>query len=527
MRLTIPRARPRALGFTAVELVVVLTVIALMAAGLARWVAVYQRDARGKAIGETLATVHNALEDYGMRYRNQLLSAATSTPQAVTGVAVVTAPTLAELHALGHLQVLVAPTVPRAGTLTLRVGVMPTGCTPPGCALSYLSYLAGPLREFDNDQVAVRVLDAATRAAGGRAGSSEAFAPDRLRGLGGQWDAPNPVPGGVVGILAMVSSSADLGQDAYVRIHDTRDPNLQGNLTVAGTIAGSTLTVTQTAAIGGSLTVASSAAVGATLTAAAVNVAGTLTVGQGGAFGGPVTLGSNLSVAGSVSVTGPVAADRLIPRGSYALLTACPAAEEGAIANRQGGNGMVVCLGGFWRALATQSREGDACAPEGTRATDNADQGLVCVGGAYRGLSRLWRAGTPGQSCAAAGITGLDTANDNETLVCRANPADPSAVLVWYRLRDLTAHLQFLTAVTVIGDGAMVSKPSCSAAATGTAPTPLLKLTPKAYSSDDGGFHVYAENYSASHWVARFRDGTGAVQPGQPSAIAEFYCYYP
>jgi hypothetical protein len=346
-------------------------------------------------------------------------------------VAVVTAPSLQELYALQHLPMFVNPAVARAGTITTRVTVVPAGCLPPACALSYLTFIDGPVREFDNDKIATRVLDAAARAAGGRAGTSEAFAPDRLRGLGGQWDAPNPVAGSVVGIFALVSSSSDLGQGIYVRMRDTRDPNLQGNLTVANTIAGGTLSVTNTAVIGGTFTVVNSAFFGGTVTASNVNVTNTLNVQQGATFGGPVAVNNHLLVTGTLSVqqnitaTGSVTADRLIPRGTYALLSACPVTEEGAIANRAGGNGMVACIGGFWRSFASQAREGDACAPEGARATDPNDQGLVCIGGAYRGLGNLWRAGTPGQACSAAGVTGIDVASNNEALLCRANPADP------------------------------------------------------------------------------------------------------
>lgn len=516
----------RVAGFTVTELMVVLVVFALLGTAIAQWVAGKERDDRGKSVGESLAAVHNALEDYGRTYRDELISTVSSTPKTVTGVAVITAPTPDELFALGHLTVRVNPQVARAGTIRERVDVVPAGCVPPSCSLGYLSYIDGPMMEMQVNRVANRVLDAATRAAGGRAGTSEAFAPDRLRGQSGQWDAPNPVPG-TVGIFALVSSSSSLGEGKWVRQYDDRHIFLQDSLTVANTVAAGTLTVANTAAVGGTMTV------GGVLNSNSLNVTSTVSVLGTSTFAGPVNVNNNLQVSGSVSVqqnitaTGSITGDRLIPRGTYALLSACPATEEGAIANRLGGNGMVVCLSGFWRSLASQAREGDACAPEGTRATDPTDQGLVCIGGAYRGLRNLWRAGTPGQSCTAAGVTGIDFASNNETLLCRANPGDPSAVLLWFRLRDLTSHLQFQTAVTVVGDGALISKPTCSAAATGAAPQPLLQLTPKAYSSDDGGYHVYGEHYSATQWVARFRDGSGAIQPGQPSAIAEVYCYYP
>ncbi len=517
----------RSRGFTITEMMVVLIVLGMMASAIASYLNGQQQDARGKAIGEIAVAAHDALEDYGRRYKEQVVSSVTSSPEAITGVAVVTAPTLAELLALGFTTRSIDPVIQRSGTLTQRVSVIPAGCTPPSCALSYLTYISAPTLDWERDRVAGRVLAAATRAAGARAGTSEAFAPDRIRGLEGQWDAANPVVGAPVGIFALISASSDLGQDAFVRIRDTRDPNLQGNLTVANTIAGGTLSVTNTAVIGGTLTVTNNTFVGGTLSTNNLNVT------QSAVFGGPVNINNNLNVTGTltvqqnISATGSVTGDRLVATGSYGLLTACPVAEEGAIARRLGGNGMVVCIGGFWRAVATQARDGDACAPEGTRATDPTNIGLVCIGGVYRRLSNLWRAGTPGQACTAAGISGIDVNSNNEALICRSNPGDPSAVLLWFRMRDMTQHLQFVTAVTALGDGALIAKPTCNAASGGAAPVPQLRLIPKAYSSDDGGFHTYGEDYSSTYWVVRFRDGSGAVQPGQPAALAELFCYYP
>ena len=494
-------------GFTAIELAVVITVIGIMASVYARYGAVIGQEQRGKVLGQTIATIHNAAEDYARRYRTEILNNTAITVPAA--VAVTREPTTAEFFALGQTPNSISAAVARAGNIQVRLSPSPVGCVMPACEIQILTYIDGPVLNSNNNGVETTVLAAATREAGARAGGSESFAPTRLRGLDGAWDAANPVAGNPVGIFAMISSTADIGTSQFVQIRDSRDPDLQGNLSVA-----------QALTIGGATTLN-----GATTVNNSANVTQALTVGGVTTLNGATTVNNSasvtqaLNVGTNLTVTQVATANRFVPSGAYALNAAC--VDQGAIARSLAGVGLVYCQGGFWRALATQAAAGGVCAPNGTRADDAAGTMLLCVNGTYQLMSDIIRSGTPGAACTMAGVTAINTASNNETLICKSNPADGANVLVWFRLRDLTQNMQFVFAY-FINAGAQVPKPTCPVGA-----TQLMIATPKATSSADGGVHVYGTNFDAWNWTLNMVNGAGITMPPGAEALVQTYCYFP
>lgn len=489
------RINARQRGFTLIEMSLVIVVIGMLSTLVVRFYTAYNTHQRGVQIGQTMAEVQNAVEDFGSKHRSEIINNATGTPTPITGVATPLQPTLAELSALGHLSKLIDPKVARAGNIQVRYSVTPAGCTPLDCGIQYLSYIDGPVLEGSSNRVATATLDSATLAAGARAGGSEAFAPTRLRGLKGQWDAPNPVAGNPVGIFAMLSSSSDSGTDRYVRMQDVRDPDLKGNLTVAKDLA-----ISQNAAVTGTLNVQQ-----------ATTLAGLTTVNNNAAITG------KLDVGGNVVATGSVQGDRLIPKGSYVRGSACP--EDGAMAKSAGAMGSVVCWGGSWRALMTFASAGDACPVNGSDATDASDAKLICINGVYRPVSNFLVQATAGTVCATSGQPAWDFTGATPTqLFCKANRS--SGILKWFRVQDITTNLVFVDAYEV-ANGGTINKPNCGAAG-GQVVAPILQLIPKTETSTDVGFTRYAVDNGAT-WSVVLTDSSGT---GLGVAIGQVYCYY-
>ena len=536
-------------GFTLVELMITLSIVGLLS--------IYAQNKAVRDAEEVLAegsalyisAVANAAQASTLNNFNEY---ANNLP--VPGIAVPLAPTLPELLALGRL----TPGFPVAPNSlptrqSLQITVQPAGCPGAACTLRVLVCTTTPVT-MGGANVRFDLASTMTQKQGGGGAQS-------LNGSGGVLNGPmvvnlpNPLAP-AEGIVCGTSSIDTALYQAFVRRGDTRDPNLAGNLTVAGTttlngpsVVNNTLTVNgaataQSLALGPCVNMDGATGragfgcqnganlpigyVGGVRSADVVANANILASDNPGAFNGAntnyalVTSNNGAGVA-EMRTSGRAAADRLTPTGVYPIGAACVIGDEGSIARANLGNGLVVCQAGAWRAMSTLAAAGAACAPEGATATNAAGKMLLCVNSQFRAMDTIITFGTPGQACASVGATAIDTVNNNETLICRANPAGGGARL--FRLRDLTTNLTFVTA-TEVGDTDMVNQPICTAAAGMTA-IPLLQLIPKAVSSPDGGMSMYGVVVGAQ-WQIYLRDGSGIALLGAPRAIAvaQTYCYY-
>jgi len=476
----------------------------------------------------------------------------------IPGVANPLQPTVAELVALGRLNA-GFPSGPGAlpTRQSLRIDILKTNCPGENCELVTLVCTTAPLTlggaytRFDLVQTVVDQQD-------GSGGQSAIGAGGFIRGPA--INVANPV-GNVEGIACGSSLLDTALYQRFVQRQDTRDPDLKGNLTVAGatTIGGAT-TINNNATVTGTMNVGGDTSLGG----CAKIIASTGRAGFGctdpndlpGGYTGGVRspdvvahgrilasdnpgsfTGANGAYAyagveggvGELRTSGRAAGDRLTPLGQYTPGTACAAADEGSISRRAGGTGLVVCQTLSWRTLATGAAPGDVCSPEGAMATAASGVALLCVNGQYQGMDTIIRAGTPGQACSNPGVLAIDTANANESLLCRTNPAGGTAR--YMRLRDITANLTFVQAVEVsdiaYGASGAMTKPLCTPAA-GQTSVAIVQLVPKAVSSSDGGQSLYAVDLGTS-WNFYLRNGAGGLLTGTPyaTAIAQVFCYYP
>jgi len=547
LRLPARRGPRRQGGFLMLEFILYLGVVAMLAIYVNKELVTKTEESLATGSGVYLQTVASAAQNHVLLNFN---SYANNTP--VAGVATLLQPTIPELVALGRLNGGFPGGANQMPTRqTAQVNITRTSCPGASCQVTVLVCtttpvtLGGTATRFD-------LASTMVEAQNGTGGQS-------LYGSGGgtirgaALNEPNPM-GSVEGIVCG-SGKVDVGMYSnFLVLNDTRNPNFQGGLTVAGatTLNGNTTvngnaTVSGSATVGGCITLSNSSGragfgcanpadlpAGYTGGVRSVDVvangsilASTNPAGFTGSNGNYAYVGVAGGV-GEVRTSGRAQADRLVPSGAYAVGSACTAADEGAIARQSGGSGLVTCRASQWRALATFATAGAACAPNGAMADDGTGAQLLCMGGTWRPMTNLFAAGTPGGSCTNVGTVAYDTANNNEILLCRQNPAGGSAR--YMRLRDVTSHLVFVQSYEVtdtsVGASGTVSKPTCSPAS-GMSATPVIQLIPKIFSTPDGGLAAYAIDTGAA-WQIYLRNGNGAVLSGNPSAraLANVYCFF-
>lgn len=231
-------------GFTLVELTIVLAIASMLALYTLRSKVLETDQAIAKMVGLHVDSAGAAAEAYLIA---NYLNLSTATP-VVAGIADPLAPTLAELKNKGHLATNF-PSVTPLGQL-VNVRLMRTGCPGASCSITALAYTTSALVTGVNTEVRYDLVVEALQAMKGRGSASYMSDGANLRSSIG--NLPNPM-GNVEGILASSGMMDNTLYTAFVRMGDTRDPSLAGNLTVQGNIVGGTITSNNTIAAAGSI----------------------------------------------------------------------------------------------------------------------------------------------------------------------------------------------------------------------------------------------------------------------------------
>lgn len=554
MRVNSAGQRKHSSGVALIELILVVSISAILAIYANQEIAARSTEHIARGGGTYLSTVAAAVERHVFVNFPDL-----STGTDVAGTANDLQPTLAELVALNRLRAGFPLGMPTRQTV--RIDIAPVNCPGPGCQITSTVCTTTPITlgaAFVRFDLATAMLEEQN----GRGGQARYGDGANIRGPA--LNVPNPM-GNVEGIVCG-SSFVDVGLfDQFVRIRDTRDPDLQGNLTVAGnttlngpTAVNNTLNVTGATTLQNNLTVNGAATVGPCINLAggpqgraafgcanpndlpagyAGGVRSADVVAQGNilasdnpaAFTGAngqyaIATANNGTGEAELRTSGRAAANRLTPQGQFAFGAACAAADEGSIARLAGGPGLVTCTLGSWRTFTLQAAAGDACSPNGATARDALGRTMLCLAGVYVPMDEVFRTATPGQACTALGATAIDTANNNATLICRINLAGGTAR--WMRLQDVTTQLVFVRAEEV-APNAVVTKPTCNGSAS-QPPVAVIQLIPKVWGTPDGGQAFFAIDNGGT-WTVRLRDGLNNNLQGVPNAaaIAQSYCYFP
>lgn len=558
--------RSRQGGISLLSVLLALVVGSIITAGQIEAQQLKQKVTAGRLQGDVLSLMKDAANNYTMEAYPQLqldqpvtVNGVTLTPGAATGQTL--SPTVANLIAMNYLPAGTRATSQlNSGVYRLRIEKQPAGCVGTACNITGVVYVDQPIRQPGSTNIAGIQVGSIIEKVGGDVVVAFSTTPGNMVGINGV-TITNPVAGAPEGVVGARFGFGASGFGRFLVLNDPRNPNFQGDLTVA-----------QNLSIGGSSTFTGPVTVNNTLTTTGdVNVNNCVKLqadGRGGfncldpndlppGYAGGVRAvdlvssgnvlasdapagftGNNgkfalLSSGGAgieamVKTSGQVAGDRLIPTGAYAPGSACT--DAGALARSSAtatGGVLVVCSGAVWTPLSTVATAGGACPIDGQGAVDAQGKQLYCFNGIWNYMTDFLPPATVGGACAVPGSIGytiLTVGGGSSALVCRANPSGGSAR--WFRIQDITTNLVFVTAYEVT-HGSVVFKPTCSVAA-GQTVTPIAQLIPKVESSADSGFSRFVVDNGGS-WTVQLTNGAGGALSATPSAsaILQAWCYYP
>lgn len=468
-------------GFTLIELTVTLAITAILSASYQTWEIVTAAETTvADSTGQYLMTVRGALAQYQQDYFSQL-----SSGSAIPGYANPLAPTVAELKADASRLPSGLPAKMPGGQQALIQITRSGTCPGTTCQVNGMVYMNGAFtlprtgakHRYD---LAVEAMNAMN----GTGGVSTLGAPGTISGAAGS--APNPLGAvdSVVGTFTYLNSAF---WQQFVRINDTRDPNLQGNLTLGGNQSvGGTLTVTGASALNNSLTVA-----GATTLNNGVNV-----TGDAAANGRVVSKASGCErvvmdpSGGSVSAKDTGCVQKVVMDASNGTIYANNGSGttrvkmdgvNGALDVDSGSGSSTVHVDGSAGRVSSQistitttATANTACGAgfsngDMVRDADPTGTILVCQAGLWHrpGLSP----GTDGTACSTSGGLGQDSSG--AALICRGG--------TWANLNNRVTR-SVLMARWLVVDGNSVPQPACVSGSTAS-----ILITPAETGADYAG----------------------------------------
>lgn len=464
-----------------------------------------------------------------------------------TGGEAVWKPTVADLAAMGYLPAgwTAATSSLNAAPYVIAFARVPTGCAPSACNVEGIVVLDGPIRAGTADSDGAVIGPILTRI-GADSGVSLSTDPRHIQGFGNTWRADNPVAGQPAGVVAVRvgTTSSSFGQ--FIRIGDTRDPNLQGNLSVSGnTLFGDGTTRSEfrsalqvdgqpvelrngagTACVSlrpdGEVDIQCNGVLSATTGVfkdasghvSTLAGAGLVTNGGVSADGGLSTPAMTVSGADDPGALVVKAGDLFVrnPSGTALLRVA---------ANGDVTSGRDLIAAGAVQAqrltLSGTVAEGDPCM-SGEVAMMGSGGLATCQGGTFRATSRY---ASLGGACATAGLQAVDAVS-SDALVCRGGYYASQSGLTSsrvYMAGFAVRHGDFVDAAVALPNG-------CPATASPVAPQATIFLLPQT-DSETVGNPVLNRNatWTGRGWTVTLTDGTGA--PTTSNVVAEVYCLYP
>jgi len=497
------------------------------------------RNATNNAIFESMGQIQNG-SDISK-------NGVTVTPVEVDGE-LVWQPTIAQLVGMSYLPGgwTTTQSALNAAPYTISFTRVPAGCVVAACNIEGHVVLEGPIRSGPEASDGA-VIGPILARLGADSGVSLPMSPDRISGFGGTWTLPNPVAGTPAGVVAVRVGTASSAFAQFVRIGDHRDPDLAGNLTVAGNTLfgdGSSTTSEFKSAV---LVDAQSVQVrdGSGGACVSLRPTGVVDIACDGVLN--AVTGSFKDAAGHVSTVAPTgivtpgsvsADDGLRTPGVLAFGTSDPTAlivQAGDLLVKNAGgtallrvgtdgdvtSGKDLVAGGDVQArrlvLTSTVAEGDTCG--GAQVAMMTTGGLAtCQGGQFQATSRY---ASLGSACPTPGQPATDS-RTGDFLVCRAGffvsvtaMLSPRVYMASYTVK----HGDFIAVATALPNG-------CPATASPTPAQATLYLLPQSDVETPGNPVLNRDAaWTGSGWTISLTDGNGA--PTGSLALAEVFCLYP
>ena len=237
------RTARTSLGFTLLELVIALPIIALAISLSYKAYNYYQQTTAAQSYGSALVPVINNVQAYTQTYWQQLQNASSITLNDSTTIANIYAPTVAELKKLvkNPLSSTFTTNNVMNASPVVALSLVPAGCgsNPSTCNVQGLVYWNTAYVNANGNPNTYFASVAATQITtlGAEGGFSSYGTPGTIAGTDGSWSMVNPLNAAAV-VGGFVSTAASANQ-IFVKIGDNRDPSLTGNLTVAGNLSSS------------------------------------------------------------------------------------------------------------------------------------------------------------------------------------------------------------------------------------------------------------------------------------------------
>ena len=528
-------------GFTILELIVVIAVSTIIAIAAVPAIVWKTEEAGMEATGVYMSVLKSALEKYNLINHDALVA---GTP--IVGFANPLAPTVNELIAA---KLVASPSFPSNTPQRIPVSTQIVLQTCPGvtCRIFGIAYTTRPQVYVGTTDIRYDLVASylASPGAAGSGASSQQGSEGVLKSA--VFSVPNPVAGTPGGIIA-IGTYLDEGIFAnFVKIRDTRDPDLQGGMTLSGLLpSGNALDVNGNVKVAGksnflddvTVTDAGTGTVCVKIYKAGqvdVNCSGILNA-KAGTFTGPfgVVKVGDTGAAYTVDSTGKV-------RGQAGFFTALNSVfgdnpngvrfGGGAftVQNSAGSDQLAVNTDGSVQARKTIASpilsltdpvvQGSACgAPgaispaglatnAGTTAIASAGNGTLvsCVAGIW---SPLTKTGNVGDACTPEGSSATDPTGVQ--LLCSGGQLIP--------LSDRFGSLIFSDSHAV-PDGGTVPKPFCASGSSGARVYLISK--------DEVQNSQYVNRYTVdlvATWQVFIRNGVGTPVVG--NVIAQTYCAY-
>ena len=528
-------------GFTLLELLIVIAISTIIAIAAAPAVVWKIEEAGMEATGVYMNILKSSLEKYNITNHDALV---TGLP--VTGFATPLAPTVDELIAAKYIS---SPSFPNytPQRVPVKTQIVLQSCPGPNCRLFGIGYTTKAQTYVGTTDIRYDLVASylASPGAAGAGAASQQGSEGVLRSS--SFTVPNPVPGTPGGIIA-IGTYLDEGIYAnFVRLQDTRDPDLRGGMTLTGLLPdGNTLDVNGNVKVTGktdflddvTMTDAGSGTVCVKLYKAGqvdVNCNGILNA-KAGTFTGPlgVVKVGDTGVGYTIDSTGKVRGqagfytalnsvfgdNSLGVRMAGSVFTVQTASAVDALALHDDGRlgartSQTSPILGLSNPVAAGSACGSAAAQApATNATNAATTTLralvgggvaICANGAW---TPVVQTGTLGGPCSPDGATATDPSG--ASLFCTGG--------FYVSLADRFGSLVFSDS-QVVSDGGNVLKPFCASGSTAS----RIYLIPE----NEVQTAQYVNRYSqdaGSSWNVFMRTGLNAPISG--AMIAQTYCAY-